>query len=383
MKRHEYDYIIAGAGLAGLALATSLIDNNARKKIALIDSRLEYKRDHIWSCWNNVNGAPPLPFDYSWNKWQVRSKSKTSTCNTERYPYISVLAESYYKRAVEKIEKSEGIDLFLDESIRGEDFESDGVTVDTSKRRLTASLLFDSRPPRIDSQQLQQDFFGIIVKSVEKKFDPNCVTLMDFSELQSKKRGFHFFYILPFTEYEALVESVFIGFERLSQEEHRLQIIRHLEQKFELRIFDETHVEHGLIAMHRTTESPAHKRHYLIGARAGLIRPSTGYGFASIHRFSNELAKLLKNEDFPEVPLTYTRKSKLLDAVLLLFLKERISEGPMIFSSLFKSVEPDALVRFLCDASSPMDDSKVLAAMPGKIKLGSIMASLLRTDDFR
>ena len=267
-----------GAGLSGLALTLSLIELNGQVKIALIDSRTSYHRDHIWSFWNHVNANLQLPFDHQWNSWRVKFKSKMSLSETKAYPYTTIFADSYYRYALGKIEKASGVDLFLGENIVDLSFNKAQVSVQTKNRTVTARLLFDSRPPKIETNQLLQDFFGIVVCGVDGSFDPKCVTLMHFSEQKNSSPGFHFFYLLPFSDHEALVESVFVGFERMSVAEHRARIVDYLIREFGVRTFEEGHLENGHIPMHAIKQPETHFRHYHIGAKGGLVRASTGYG---------------------------------------------------------------------------------------------------------
>jgi lycopene beta-cyclase len=235
--------------------------------------------------------------------------------------------------------------------------------------------LFDSRPPKFDQEQLCQDFFGLHVQTSAKVFDPDCLTLMDFSGIiLNDGAGFHFYYVLPFTQTEALVESVFVGFSRIDVEEHRRLIKQYLAKDFGVGTFEELQTEHGCIPMQRFSSKTPSARHYFLGTKGGLVRPSTGYAFAAIHKFSNKLAGLLEDEEMPVAPATLSPKARLFDSVLLTYLKQRPHDGPLLLSSLFSFVPADVIVRFLCDRSSLQDDATIIAAMPRKYELSSIMA---------
>jgi hypothetical protein len=49
----------------------------------------------------------------------------------------------------------------------------------------------------------------------------------------------------------------------------------------------------------------------------------------------------------------------------------------LLLSALFERVDPDVLVRFLCDRSSLADDAAIFAVMPRKIELSAIMAKIV------
>ncbi|MDC1330794.1 lycopene cyclase family protein [Pelagibacteraceae bacterium] len=53
----EFDYIIIGGGCAGLSLAYELETHNKLKDktLAIIEPRLDYKRDKTWSFWKTTS----------------------------------------------------------------------------------------------------------------------------------------------------------------------------------------------------------------------------------------------------------------------------------------------------------------------------------------
>jgi lycopene beta-cyclase len=148
----------------------------------------------------------------------------------------------------------------------------------------------------------------------------------------------------------------------------------YLEQEYEVQTFDQVYVERGCLPMQPILIKEQDRRHYNIGTRAGLVRSSTGYAFASIHRFSEQLAKSLERELLPDPPDSLSAKAKLLDLVLLSYLEQRPEDGPLLLSSLFEKVDPDIVVRFLSDCSSLLDDAAIFSAMPKKLELGQLMA---------
>jgi len=369
----ECDYAIAGAGLAGLSLSKSIIESSSSSKVTLIEPRTEYKRDHVWSFWNNVVTTLRVPLKKQWQKWKVSYGAKTSFCSSKLYPYCAVFSEDFYEHALAVLQNAEGITLNLGESLADVDYSKENLILKTDRRSLSCRLLFDSRPPPAEAANIKQDFFGLQVRTQAAAFEEDCVTLMDFKE-ETVSRGFHFYYVLPFSTTEALVESVYIGLDNMGHDEHRRLVLKYLRNEFGIELFEEVNVERGCIPMHSVAIKQADPRHYSIGMRGGLIRSSTGYAFAAIHRFSGSVAQSLQTSALPKFPEPLSAKAKLLDRVLLSYLKQRPSDGPLLLSSLFERVDPDVLVRFLSDGSSVTDDAAILAAMPRKFELGAVMA---------
>ncbi len=104
------------------------------------------------------------------------------------------------------------------------------------------------------------------------------------------------------------------------------------------------------------------------------MRPSTGCAFASIHQYSEKLAKSLSIEALPEAPEVITRKSKFLDDILLTYLKLRPSDGPLLLSSIFETLDSNIVVRFMADSSTFADDIAIVSAMQKKFELSRIAA---------
>ncbi len=384
----DCEYTIAGAGLSGLALALNLSKiaekNSAIEPICLIDPRSAYNRDHTWCFWNNVLEELKLPETKKWHQWQVRFASRTSIRGSKRYPYTCILADAYYRHALGQLQDCENVRFFLGESLENVAYASEHIVATTNQRSINSQFLFDSRPPKLLSSEFKQDFFGLHIRADKDVFDAECVTLMDFSAFSkleglapSSRNGFHFFYVLPFSSNEALVESVWIGFERMVKDQHQRLLLDYLLSEYGLESFERIHVEHGCIPMHTVSSETGDKRHTSIGLGGGFARSSTGYAFAAIHQSSKAITSSINRGRWPSTIETLSPTAALLDKVLLTHLKQNPADGPLLLSALFERVDADVLVRFLCDRSSLADNAAIFAVMPKKIELGAIMAQMI------
>ena len=89
----EFDYVIIGGGCAGLSLAYELeIKEKLKDKtLAIIEPRLEYKRDKTWSFWKVV----PHNFDDCVKKnWENFS---TDDCLIHLYAELQQVYLQSYK----------------------------------------------------------------------------------------------------------------------------------------------------------------------------------------------------------------------------------------------------------------------------------------------
>jgi lycopene beta-cyclase len=100
---------------------------------------------------------------------------------------------------------------------------------------------------------------------------------------------------------------------------------------------------------------------HAIGARGGRLKPSSGYGFLRIQRHSRAIARALA-EGRP-VPLTAEpQRYSLMDAVFLRALKT--ADAAELFLAMFAGANPDALVRFLGEASPISESLRVAWSLP-------------------
>lgn len=186
---------------------------------------------------------------------------------------------------------------------------------------------------------------------------------MDFSV--SQERGLRFVYVLPFGEREALVENVYLSEVRVSAEEHRAEISGYLNERYGLSAEDYVvdGEERGYIPM---TAYPFPRRPgervYAIGMLGGETRPSTGYTFLRTQRHCRALAANLAGSDGAES--VHRRRYDLLDGLFLRFVRDHPGDCPGVYARMFAGLPPDPLVRFLTEKSTPLDEARLVGALP-------------------
>ena len=96
----EFDYIIIGGGCAGLSLAYELEIHNKlkHKTLAIIEPRIEYKRDKTWSFWK-VN---PHNFEdcvkKSWKEFSIKTSSDSKVIKCDNFPYQTIDSGFFYNK---------------------------------------------------------------------------------------------------------------------------------------------------------------------------------------------------------------------------------------------------------------------------------------------
>ena len=112
----EFDYIIIGAGCAGLSLAYELnlhkkLDN---KTLAIIEPREEYSRDKTWSFWKVIDHNFNDCVKKSWKNFSINIPKKTKHLECISYPYQSIDSGLFYEKINNKLKENKNIFFFKD-----------------------------------------------------------------------------------------------------------------------------------------------------------------------------------------------------------------------------------------------------------------------------
>ena len=230
--------------------------------------------------------------------------------------------------------------------------------------------LSESHPfSRVPDVRFSQQFVGHFVRTGRPAFDPDSVTLMDF-RVEPVAGAIRFVYVLPFDEKTALVEATTIAEAPVPDAAHAAVIGEYLRRVVGVENWQVTGAERGAIPMttvpRRVAVSP---RVWRIGLAGGLAKPSTGYAFLAVQRFSRSAAESIARHEvddrpLPAPPAVRAGVATALDRVFLARLRRRPDLAPALFARLFAAADPAALVRFLSDRATPADVARVIAALP-------------------
>ncbi len=388
-EKEHYEYVILGAGCAGLSLCCYLLEQGITEPILILDQKSEFLDDRTWCFWD----VEPTLFSHltnkRWNSWTLHAGSDNVAQKTERYPYQCVTAADFYEDALGRI-SIKNVTLQLGESVAGYKEYAEKTFIQTEQNTYTARYVFDGRGLSPDSPMfgkarkqavwVPQKFVGLRLRSRQPVFDPERCTLMDFSV--SQERGLRFAYVLPFSEHEALVENVYLSEARISVDEHRAELEEYLATVYGISPDDYVvdGEEKGYIPM--TDYAFPRKfgeRTYSIGMLGGESRPSTGYTFLRIQRYCRALAENVVAGREPPKRVEAVRY-ELLDKVFLRFMEQHPEKCPEVYLRMFTGLPPDMLVRFLTEKSTLSDDLRLVLAMPKlpflKIALRMVAQSL-------
>jgi lycopene beta-cyclase len=362
------DYLIVGAGCAGLSLAVHLLETQrAGLRVAVLDPRTDFGRDRTWCFFRTMDHPFARCVDRAWTRWRIVQGARDVIRGSEDHPYQHLPADAFYAHALGRVRASGAVSLHLGARVHALVDEGDLVVAETDLGRIRARLAFDSRPtPCLAAEpgapSFLQCFVGWFVQAARPVFDAATATLMDFRVDQA--RGIHFMYVLPFSQREALVEDTYFCVRAPGEDRHAAALGDYLD-RLGVGDYSITRRERGVLPMSAREVPPRPSpRVYRIGLAGGLAKPSTGFAFLAIQRFSSALAARLHREDLPAPPAVRPLRTRMLDRVFLSYLARRPDEAPDLFARLFERVPAEVLVRFLSECGTIADDIRVMAALP-------------------
>ena len=366
-KKQLIDYLFVGLGASNCLLILELEKKRLLdgKKIIILEPHQKNKKDKtycFWSTSDNVEKIIPLDFiDKEWDR--VIINGKVQSLNPLKYYHVSSL--TLYEKAL-KIIKNHNVKILKHTLEKNQ----------SSNRIITDNIVyepkysFDSRPPLIKKLQknqfyINQSFVGWQIQTNEEVFDPQSFTMMDFEIPQDNST--QFVYVLPFDSKHALVEVTRFGEDIMSMDEGEKLLNNYLKNYKNYQVLD---IEKGCIPMTNadiSTEICSNIRN--MGARAGHIKPSTGYAFKSMSMDATTIVNqiALENETIePSNVQIRDNRFAFYDSLLLRILSEKSHLGKPIFKRLFQRIKAPEILYFLDEESSLSNELKIFYSLQWK-----------------
>ena len=361
-----YDIAIIGAGCAGLSLAYQISKSNTDKKIVIIDSKTEFQNDRTWSFWKTSEHDFEDCLEKQWFQFEVKNKNETKIFNQDQYPYQTINSLKFYQKIKNNL--TENFDLKLGFQITDVEKNSNIFEIKNHNEMINSKLIFDSRVPETITGNLYQHFYGITIETEQNYFDENKLTLMDFKQ---SEHGVHFYYILPFKNNQALIETTWLSnLEHLNKQSYVDELNQYIENDLGIKNFNIVREEIGAIPMFRRV-SKNETGYYDIGIRGNINRMSTGYAFPYIQEHSRIIAKHLNQLNFKK-PIS--AKYEFLDQLFVKVLKNNISQMPDIFFKLVDQNNQENVIKFLSSEGNWLNDIQVISKMPKLLFLKNLLS---------
>jgi len=369
----NYDFVIAGGGLAGLSLAIQLINSPLRdRSIVIVDHDAKTRNDRTWSYWSDH----PTLFDgitcRTWDQLHLASWTGEMRVPLRRYRYRTIRSSDFYEYARHELLQLPHV-TWLRGKVDAIEDGGDSARVSVNRESIAGRWVFDSTYRQsnllVDTRyhHLKLHFKGWEIETAQPAFDPSAATFLDFRTPQNGAT--RFFYVLPFDERHALVEYTLFSALPLLPREYEQAMQTYLREVLKIDDYHIARQESGVIPI---TDRPYLRRlskrpdgHVMsIGMRGGRIKPSTGFAFTRVQADSAAIVQSLLKHDQPfDIPEDSARY-RLYDSMLLDIMEREPERIQSIFAALFKRNSIEHVLSFLDEQASLAQNVHLFATLP-------------------
>jgi len=367
----KYDYIIGGAGLAGLTLAWQMIENNLLddKQLLIIDADKKQTNDRTWSFWSEPQlWITDLPIKQSWDVAAVKGEGFEFSQKLTPYRYYKIEGIAYYKFVIEKIKEHPQV-TFIQDVITSEEPENKSVNTSKSSYEYTSyffkSYFFPDELKALNSPNkhfIWQHFYGWKIKTKKAIFNPQEITYMDM-QVPEVKGGLSFAYILPDSEREAIVEFTLFSADLWEKKEYESALKKYLTHNLGIDDYQTMEEEFNKIPMTNTIFAKRNRSIIPIGTLAGTVKPSTGYSFFRNYQHIKKIINSLKSGT-DEFGIDGSKRFRFYDEVLMNVLHTEKSPGHEVFGNLYKKNKLPQLLKFLNEETNLFEELKIMNTVP-------------------
>lgn len=379
----NYDFIIAGGGLAGLSLALHLVNSPLRERsILVVEREAKDRDDRTWSFWTDR----PTLFDdvvcRTWQRLHFYNEDWSTTIDLARFRYATLRGLDVYRYAHQALSAVPGVKLLRGNVAQIADRE-DGARVTIDDQVLHGEWVFDARyqpgaikPEAARYHSLKMHFRGWEIETPQPAFDTSSATFLDFRTPQQGEM--RFVYVLPFSERRALIEFTVFSANVLRHGEYEQALRLYLSDTLGLADYGVVREESGALPL---TDQPLPRRLgrrvRAIGAKAGRLKPTTGFAFTRIQREAAAITHSLLEQGHPFGVPADARKYQLFDATMLHLMQHHGGEIHAIFGELFKRNPAERVLRFLDEDTSLWEAVQIAWSLPKRRCLQALVETLV------
>ncbi len=383
---NTYDYIIAGAGCAGLSLLYHILQepNICAKKILVIDQNLSKSNDRTWCFWENKIGPFESLVCKKWDTISIHHNKLNKELATGAYEYKMIQGIDFYNHVMNEAKQFSNITWKECRITEIDQIASIGI-VHWEGGYANAPFVFSSILPidtlyklsqgNLEIPFLWQHFKGRLVEFETEVFKPNIARLMDFNVSQHDYTGF--MYLLPLSDKKALVEYTLFSPKLLEEQEYDNEIDSYLSREYNGKQYTISHTEMGAIPMTQYLIDKSIAPVYVIGTLGNAVKASTGYAFHFIQEQTHQIANQLATGNVINTEVHTTRHS-FYDGILLYILQHKKMEGKEIFARIFEKNNASTIFKFLSNTSALLEDIKIMRSLPTRIFLPAALKVLFR-----
>lgn len=364
-----YDYIFTGGGCAALCTAYELHQQGlGGQSVLIIDRDSKDTNDRTWCYW--TRGIHPFPevVQRVWSRLSFKDYRGEVNSKMGDYEYAMIRSADLYHFIKSRLRENPQIH-FLQAEVESICPLEQGAQICAGGEWYRAgkvlNSIYDPRQlrPQANEYLLYQHFKGWWIESDTPVFDPDKATLMDF---RTPQRGDgRFFYVLPMSQREALVEYTIFSDRLLESGEYDFRLKKYIGEQLGLPEYRVKEEEFGVIPM-TNARFPQHSSPHIldIGTAGGAVKPTTGYAFLNIVRQSKELAQALLGANDTLAERSSAGRFRFYDHLLLHILQREGFQAAGIFSALFRHNPMHRILTFLNERSNLKQEVMIFAQLP-------------------
>ena len=366
----EYDFILAGGGMAGLSFAYYFAKSNlSSRRVLIIDRGI--RNEQTFCYWNSDSSEFDFLAEKSWHSLYFHSARPSSLkIAIEPYSYRKINGNAWFSFIEGELSKYPNIH-FLAAEIQSITYQGLGSRVQTSEGDYYASeKIIDSFSPfsceNDNPKHLKQHFLGWVVECNFNNFETDAAHLFDFRVAFGNEC--EFMYVLPTTPRKALFEYTFFSSTLREPDYYREKIKSYLFAYYGLTEDDYLlkEEESGVIPMRNNPNKieNLYQKHLKIGTSGGFVKSTTGYSFYRTQKFCKDLVSALEKGPSTSLVIPVNPWKIWLDEVFLQVLIDQKIAGSKVFESLFHNNKPALLLKFLQEETSWKEDLRLMWSVP-------------------
>lgn len=368
MAQH-FDYIILGAGAAGLSLAYYMAQYPAlqQSRVLIIDKADKNHNDRTWTFW----GDPPADLAHlvhkSWHSLILRDRDQTVEAPIHHLPYRYIPGDAFYGFTKQAIDAQPSYQ-FLKATIEEVDTAKPRPEVTADGVTFTADYVFNSAFPgtsnlhEIQDEIAFQRFRGWEVEFETPILDPDQLTLMDFS--LNPADDLRFIYVLPLSPQRLIINCTAFGQTPISLDFYEDQMHRYLRSQITDQHYRIVRYEGGMIPMSHLPLQRYHgKRVINLGILGGDTRASTGYTFIHAVQNAQALAGQLAEGQAP-VAEAHKPRHAFYDRIFLHVLAAQPKALEAGLMALFQRNSAKQVFRFLSGQTTLREEIPLILSLP-------------------
>jgi lycopene beta-cyclase len=335
---------IVGGGLSGLSLAASLAQfGTLPGRVLISEPAPEALASKTFSFWFTEGERNFLKPEHVSSRWSVSQGSEATVHRGHQFTYGTRSGRAVLDDALSAIHNHAQIELVHE----------------TVLAKPKATYVFDSRPCDIETHQVTQSFVGIEVQ-FEHAHGISEVGLME--RLVATDSGVRFVYLLPLGPDRLLVEyteftTVPSDFSELATLNEHYLMDKFRNHSYEVQRTESAHIPMGFRQRSEHFGIP-------LGARGGMTRDATGYGYRTIRYACDQIAKDLIRNDVVK-PFRRSVATVWADRLFLNLIQHRPDAIPQILMQIANRMTPDKFAAFMMNCA-PWDLFHLLRAAPAR-----------------